>query len=96
MKKVLEVKKEFLKKSFSVGHHNIRYKWHEIAIEVINLAYIGSSIEDTELSDPETIRKRIRLDSSEWKDFFSEAMLEIIRLAGMKLSNAGIQSSLKT
>ena len=71
------IRKEFFKKSISVGYHNIRYAWSEIAATITEQAWKRQAIEAVPIEEgkpsADTVRNRLDLKAG-WDDFFHEAL----------------------
>lgn len=77
------IRKEFFKKCVSVGYHNVKYAWFEIAATIADQAWKRQAIEaiPSEEGEPsaDTMRKRIEL-AGEWDKFFHEALYGCFRV----------------
>ena len=77
------IRKEFFKKSISVGYHNIRYAWSEIAATIAEQAWKRQAIEAVPIEEgkpsADTVRNRLDLKAG-WDDFFHEALYECFKV----------------
>ena len=72
-----KMKKSFFKKSFSVGHHNIRFSWVHLMLFILNCVKGLESIEGCAKSpSAQTVRDRLRL-VSDWNIEFHKIMASI-------------------
>jgi len=75
-----KIRKDFFKKSFSVGHHNIKYVWTQLMLILINCIKNLESIEEGSKSpSSQTIRDRLNLDGK-WLESFHTNMWSIARV----------------
>lgn len=77
------IRKEFFKKCVSVGYHNVRYTWAEIAVSIAEQAWRRQAVEalpdDEGNPSADTVRRRIELEEG-WADFFHESMFACLRV----------------
>lgn len=71
------IRKEFFKKCVSVGYHNVKYTWCEIAATIAEQAWKRQAIEAAppgeEKPSADTMRDRLDLEG-DWDDFFHKAL----------------------
>jgi len=76
-----KIRKDFFKKSISVGHHNIKYTLTQIMLVILNLIKCLETIESGAKSpSAQTIRDRLDLTGA-WLLSFHESMWEIAKWA---------------
>ena len=76
-----KIQKEYFKKSFSVGKHNIQYTWAQLMLLVINCIKCMESIESGAKSpSAQTIRDRLNLGGM-WLEHFHESAYSIAKWA---------------
>jgi len=81
-----KVKCEYFKKSFSVGHHNVRYTWMQLMLMILNCIKCLESVESGAKSpSAQTIRDRLNLEGM-WLEYFHESMYRIAKWALLKSS----------
>lgn len=74
------IKKEFFKKSLSVGHHNVKYTWMQIMLMILNCIKGFETFEGGAKSpSPQTMRDRLNLEGT-WLGYFHDSMWSIARL----------------
>lgn len=77
------IRKEFFKKCVSVGYHNVRYAWAEIAVTIAVQAWRRQTLEalpDEEATpSADTVRRRLELGEG-WDDFFHGAMFACLKV----------------
>ncbi len=72
-----KMRKEFFKKSISVGNHNIKYTWAQIMLMILNCVKCLETFEEGAKSpSAQTIRDRLLLDG-EWYKFYHDCLWRI-------------------
>jgi hypothetical protein len=72
-----KTRKEFFKKSISVGHHNIQYPWMQIMLMILNCIKGLETFEGGAKSpSAQTLRDRLNLEG-EWLEHFHSSMWNI-------------------
>lgn len=72
-----KIRNEYFKKSFSVGHHNIRYTWMQIMLMILNCIKCLESVDGgAKIPSAQTIRDRLNLEGR-WLEYFHESVHEI-------------------
>jgi hypothetical protein len=72
-----KIRKEFFKKSISVGHHNISYSWMQIMLMILNCIKGLETFEGGAKSpSPQTLRDRLDLEGK-WLEHFHRSMWKI-------------------
>lgn len=76
-----KIQKEYFKKSFSVGRHNIVYTWTQLMLLMLNCIKCLESIESGAKSpSAQTIRDRLNL-KGEWLEHFHDSVCAIAKWA---------------
>lgn len=66
--------KSFLKKSISVGHHNVKYNWLQIGLMILSCIRSKESFEEgAQEPSPQTLRDRLCL-MGDWLSYFHSSM----------------------
>lgn len=74
-----KIRNKFFKKSFSVGHHNIKYTWMQLMLLILNCIKCLESVESGAKSpSAQTIRDRLNLEGA-WLEHFHESMYSIAK-----------------
>lgn len=75
------IRNEFFKKSFSVGHHNIKYSWMQLMLLILNCIKCLESIDSGAKSpSAQTVRDRLNLEGA-WMEHFHESMYHVAKWA---------------
>ena len=81
-----KVRKEFFKKSLSVGYHNVKYTWMQLMLMIISCIRSLESFEEGAKSpSAQTLRDRLNLKGA-WLACFHESILKIAQFALKKFS----------
>lgn len=71
--------KEFLKKSVSVGHHNVKYNWLQIGLMILSCIRGRESFEEgAQEPSPQTLRDRLCL-MGDWLSYFHSCMWSLAK-----------------